>query len=77
MGLKQVAIGIDQLGNTLAGGYADETISARCWRLRGTSRRWRMAWRVVDAIFGAGHCCGAYESERLRSQSPPEYRPAP
>lgn len=77
VGLKQVAIGVDQLGNAIFGGYADETMSARCWRLRETSWRWRMAWRVVDTIFGAGHCRGSYGAERLRSQLPPEYRPAP
>lgn len=32
MQIKQVLIALDQLANTLAGGYADETISSRCYR---------------------------------------------
>lgn len=74
MGVRQVLIAVDQLGNALFGGYADETISSRCWRLRGRSRRWAMAWRLVDGLFGTGHCQSSYESERLRLQAPPELR---
>ena len=32
--MKQVAIAFDQLINTLLGGYADETLSARAHRMR-------------------------------------------
>lgn len=74
MGIRQVLIAVDQLGNALIGGYADETISSRCWRLRQASRRWAVTRRAVDGLFGAGHCRGAYESERLRLQAPPELR---
>lgn len=74
MGVRQVLIAVDQLGNALAGGFADETISSRCWRLQEQSPRWAVLRRVVDALFGAGHCQGAYESERLRLQAPPELR---
>ncbi|MEN6302471.1 MAG: hypothetical protein ABFC96_03255 [Thermoguttaceae bacterium] len=74
MQIKQILIAIDQLANTLLGGWSDETISSRCWRLQGQSRRWAALRRAVDAVFGAGHCQGAYESERLRLQAPPELR---
>ena len=30
--LLQILVGVDQLGNTLLGGWADETISARAYR---------------------------------------------
>lgn len=77
MNLLQIALAIDQLGNTLLGGWADETISSRCWRLRH-KRRWRVAMRLVDGaarLFGQrDHCRKAFESERLRLQAPPESR---
>lgn len=75
--MKQILIAVDQLGNTLIGGYADETISSRCWRLRTTSRAWAAVRAVVDTFFGAGHCQSSYESERLRLQAPPELRVKP
>ena len=31
--MKQFLIALDQLANTLAGGYADETLSARAHRI--------------------------------------------
>jgi hypothetical protein len=73
--LKQVAVALDQLANALIGGWADETFSARCWRLRRLPG-WRAARRVVDAVlfFDRGHCEASYRSEILRLQSPPETR---
>ena len=75
--LKQTAIAIDQLVNAaLAAGWADETLSARAWRLDGTKRRWTVARRVIDAIFfwQPDHCRQAWESEVARRQLPIEYR---
>ena len=74
MGVKQVLIGIDQLGNTLLGGYADETISSRSWRLRLASQFWGRMFKVVEFLFGKGHCEDAYLSEELRRQAPPALR---
>lgn len=74
--LKQVGIAFDQLLNALTpGGWADETISARCWRLRH-SFGWGVARRVIDAVlfFDKNHCEKSYESEQLRTQCAPEYR---
>lgn len=31
---KQVLVALDQLVNALFGGWADETLSSRCWRKR-------------------------------------------
>lgn len=75
----QVAIAVDQVLNTVVWlpgdgfGFADETLSARAWRLRTQSN----AWRVIDALFfwQKLHCQHAYESERLRRHLPQEYRP--
>ena len=35
--MKQFLIAADQLANTIAGGYADETLSSRCWRGGGAA----------------------------------------
>ena len=57
--------------------WADETISAHCWRwhINGV-RSWPR--KVVDALallFGdKDHCQQSYESERLGRQLPPEER---
>lgn len=70
MSLKQVAIAIDQLLNTLLGGMSDETLSARAHR---TGSAWEP---VIDALFfwQADHCQDAYISEKERKQLPSEYR---
>lgn len=77
MSLLQLAIAVDQLGNALIGGWADETISARAWRQRH-KRRWRFAMRVIDAAFSLfgqrEHCWLAFEAEIWRRQSPPQTR---
>lgn len=73
--LKQVLVALDQFVNALAGGWADETLSARCWRLRGQAV-WGVLRMVVDAVFffDKNHCEEAYRSEVLRLQCPPEVR---
>ena len=74
--LKQVAVAVDQLVNALTpGGWADETISARCWRLR-QRRGWNVARLVIDTIlfFDPNHCEESYISEQKRTQCAPEYR---
>jgi hypothetical protein len=71
----QIAVALDQLVNAAAGGYADETMSARCWRLRAR-RPYCWLRPVIDSIFfwQADHCQSAFESERVRSHLPAEYR---
>jgi hypothetical protein len=78
MRLYEIAVALDQLVNAVLGGYADETMSARCWRLR-SARPYSWLRRAVDLLFWfqKNHCQTAYESERLRSQLPAEYRDAP
>jgi hypothetical protein len=73
--LKQVAVAFDQFLNAIIGGWADETLSARCWRLRHVPG-WNVARFVVDLVlfFDRGHCEASYRSEVLRLQSPPETR---
>jgi hypothetical protein len=75
--LFQVLIGLDQLLNTMLGGWADETVSSRAWRLHQAYRAWAVARRAIDAVFWywqPNHCQASFESERLRLQIPPELR---
>lgn len=70
----QILVAIDQLINTLFGGFADETISsvAHRRRLRGKP----MMASLIDWLFfwQKGHCQQAYESELERAHLPPEFR---
>lgn len=74
---KAVLVALDQLVNALCGGWPDETISSRAWRLELAGVR---SWprRVIDLaarLFGdRDHCRESYESERLGRQLPPELR---
>ena len=67
--LYTVLIAIDQLGNALAGGYADSTISARVGynaRHANPARQnyWRLLEWVINYTFlpldGSDHCYQAY-----------------
>lgn len=73
---KQVLVALDQCCNALAGGWADETFSARCWRLR-EQPFWGALRFMVDTLFffDPSHCEESYKSEVLRLQCPPEVRP--
>lgn len=74
---KRTLIAVDQLLNTLLGGWPDETLSSRCYRwARDGVRAWPR--RVVDGLFfwQREHCKSSYESEREGRQSPPELRRA-
>jgi hypothetical protein len=76
--LKQILIAMDQLANTLAGGWADETLSARAWRLR-FRHRWGIIRAVIDRVFfwDRDHCRASFEAEFKRQQMPQEYRSQP
>nr|WP_294508636.1 pseudouridine synthase [uncultured Bilophila sp.] len=55
--------------------WADETISAHCWRWHASKvRSWPRA--VVDTLlfWDNEHCRESYISEVMRAQSPPETR---
>ena len=66
----QVLLALDQLANTLIGGWADESLSARAHRCQWPVRR------AINVLFfwQTDHCLEAYESEKLQRQLPAEYR---
>ena len=74
--MLQFLIAFDQLLNTIIGGKADETLSARAYRLSDESFRWYLFMRCLDALFfrQEAHCLEAYESEINRKHLPAEYR---
>jgi hypothetical protein len=67
---KQILIALDQLINTLCGGMADETISARAYRSGWTRREKLINWVFRDP----DHCHQSFRSEMVRRQLPKAYR---
>lgn len=81
----QVFLALDQLANVLPPpidgtvGYADETLSARCYRAHRDGKRFGL-WFMppIDWFFGLwqgpDHCKNAYIKEFERKNYPDEYR---
>jgi hypothetical protein len=76
MKLEQLLISIDQVFNAIFGGMADETLSARAYRKKSVSKKWYIAYKVINKIFfwQKDHCYEAYLSEMNRKQLPAEYQ---
>jgi hypothetical protein len=66
----QLLIAFDQLVNTLLGGWADETLSARCYRTRSCFEP------MINLLFfwQPDHCQQAWQWELDRRDLPVEYR---
>lgn len=53
----EVFVAIDQVVNAVLGGYSDESISARSFRLGSKAKRlgrwdqWRITWVIADVLF--------------------------
>ena len=58
--------------NTLLGGFPDETLSARSYRLRQQSKAWYLANKGINALFfwQSGHTYTAYLSEKQHDDLP-------
>lgn len=80
----QLFIAVDQLCNALIPpidgtvGYADETLSARCYRAHRDGKiLGKLFMRPIDLLFfwqGPGHCKNAYIKEFERHNYQDEYR---
>jgi len=72
--LLHVLIAIDQLVNTLVGGYPDETLSASAWLGEQQGKIIPCVMRpVIDFLFlpfEREHCMRSYCAELRREQSP-------
>lgn len=73
--LKQFLIALDQVVNTMCGGYADETLSCRAYRhyMKG---EYKWVKVLIDCLFffDKDHCYTSYLSEQERLQLPPALR---
>lgn len=77
--ITQVGIWLTQTGNVwLLFGYADESVSSRCWRLQAHSGwsqlRALVDWVALHAFGQRDHCFKAYIAEVTRRQLPPVLR---
>lgn len=65
----RLAVSFDQVGNAATAGDEDETISARCWRLRHL-KRYALLVRLIDGVAATfsdpNHCRDAYEAEMAK-----------
>jgi hypothetical protein len=70
--MKQYIGGIleacSQFVNAMLGGYSDEMLSARAWRVQCV---WLVA--VLDIVLGHGHCERMYRWEFERKSQHPHY----
>mgnify|MGYP000158459460 FL=1 len=74
--LLQVLYAVSRLVNAIFGGWADETISGRCWRLRHR-KPWCWLRPVIDWLvtpLERDHCINAYLHELLVFRRPPGER---
>lgn len=73
---KAILIAFDQFVNALMGGWPDETLSSRAYRMAVGGTTWPM--RAIDTVarlFGdENHCEASFDSEREGRQLPPELR---
>lgn len=77
--LNQFLLWLTQGGNVLMGGYADESMSSRAYRMQQKGHRyWGWTARAIDALFfwQTEHCKNAWRDELERRQLPPEFRGA-
>lgn len=67
--LMQNLIALDQVGNTLLGGWADETLSSRAYRAEVDGKIFGKIFRpLIDLLFffDKNHCRNAYLTEFRR-----------
>ena len=75
--IQMIGNAASQLLNTLLGGWSDESVSSRSWRMSPRSRRWAAMRVFIDWLFrpfGPEHCREAFSYERQRLSRPPELR---
>lgn len=75
--IKNILIALDQLLNALLGGYPDETLSSRAWRLYARNNiSGKILKPCIDMIFflEKDHCYNAFLSEINRRQLPSQFQ---
>lgn len=57
-----------QFWNAFWGGNRDQSYSSRSWEAKVTGRWWGpYSVRLIDLLFGKGHCEGAFNSDDERT----------
>ena len=61
---REIIIAVDQLGNTILDGWADETISSRTYRTNDDPF-WKVMEKIINILFffQKDHCYNAYLNE--------------
>lgn len=77
--IARIILALDYLLNTLMGGWHDEWVSTRAWRMKDKSRFWRFMWRSIDwvalHVFGQKqHCFWSFVSDQMHRACPPSQR---
>lgn len=75
--LINILIALSQLGNTILGGYPDESMSARAWRTGKQGKLPGVLTRpLIDGLFwfDPDHCRKAYENLMAGKHMPPDIR---
>lgn len=65
----RIAVGFDQLANAMFGGDEDETISARCWRMRGGALHSALVQVINFLANDPKHCEDSFIDEQQRRQN--------
>jgi len=59
-----IAIGFDQAGGSIIYGQEDWTVSSWTYHLHKGGNKYATAFmKVIDGVFGAGHCEESYKNE--------------
>ena len=69
--IKNVAISIDKLANSLLWGSNAETLSARAYRMNDKKKRWRVTRSIIDTLlfWDKEHCKASYEASVARKRA--------
>jgi hypothetical protein len=72
---KNILIALDQFCNAVSGGWPDETLSSRVWRMEAEGgKKWPR--KLLDALFfwEKERCLLSWQAELTRAQMPPALR---
>jgi hypothetical protein len=76
--LARFLLAADYMLNVFMGGWYDEWVSTRAWRLRNDSKFWGFMQRGIDRVASAfgqkQHCFWSYVSDQMHRALPPEKR---
>lgn len=74
MYFHNLCVSLDQLANTILGGYPDETLSSRSYRCHTVSTFWTCMMYVINTLFlNKNHCKEAFY---LEIDLPKQYKPS-